>query len=102
MNLLKTRKEIEIDFMKACSQSKELIDISTSLCKIARSDMAETMVMLRSGWQGENAGSFYEKAEQLRDELIHNAEDLLKIADHIHHTADIVYHAEMMAIGVVS
>ncbi len=102
MNVLKTRKDIEIDFIKACNQSKELMDISQSLVKIARSDMAETMAMMRSSWKGENANSFYEKTEELRDELMNNAQDLVKIADHIHHTADIIYNAEMIAIGVCS
>ncbi len=102
MNPLKTRREIEIDFVKACNQSKELIDISRSLFKIAQSDMAETMAMMRTSWQGENAGIFYNKTEQLRDELMNNAEDLVKIANHIHHTADIIYRAEMIAIGVCS
>ena len=102
MNPLRTRKDIEIDFVKACNQSKELMDISQSLFKIAQSDMTETMVMMRSSWQGENARSFYDKTEQLRDELMCNAEDLVKIANHIHHTADIIYRAEMIAIGVCS
>ena len=57
---------------------------------------------MRSGWKGENAESFYEKTEELRGELMNNAEDLLKIANHIHHTADIIYNAEMIAIGVCS
>ncbi len=102
MNPLRTRRDIEIDFVKACNQSKELMDISQSLVKIARSDMAETMAMMRSGWKGENADSFYERTEKLRGELMNNAEDLLKIANHIHHTADIIYNAEMIAIGVCS
>ncbi len=101
MNTLKTRKEIEIDFVKACDQSKELIDISSSLYRIARSDMAQTIVMMRSGWKGDNADGFYDKTQKLREELLENAQDLVKIANHIHHTADIIYNAEMIAIGVV-
>ena len=100
MNQLKTRKEIEIDFIQACDQSQELIDISTSLYKIARSDMAQTIVLMRNGWKGENADGLYDKTEKLRDQLLNNAQDLVKIANHIHHTADIIYRAEMIAIGV--
>ncbi|HAG70331.1 MAG TPA: hypothetical protein DCL38_10235 [Lachnospiraceae bacterium] len=102
MNALRTRKDIEIDFVKACNQSRELMDISNSLFKIAGSDMMETMAMMRLSWQGSNAESFYDKTEKLRTELMNNAEDLVRIANHINHTADIIYHAEMIAIGVCS
>ena len=100
MNALKSRKEIEINFVRACDQSAELIKISSSLYRIAQSDMAETMVMLRDSWRGGSAGSFYDKTAELREHLMSNAQDLVKIADHIHHTADIIYHAELIAIGV--
>ena len=83
MNPLRTRRDIEIDFVKACNQSKELMDISQSLVKIARSDMAETMAMMRSGWKGENAQSFYEKTEELRGELMNNHKRSLRYPEHI-------------------
>ena len=102
MNTLRSRKDIEIDFVKACNQSRELMNISNNLFKIAGSDMMETMAMVRLSWQGGNVESFYGKTEKLRTDLMNIAEDLARIANHINHTADIIYRKEMITIGVCS
>ncbi|MCR5734003.1 MAG: hypothetical protein K6G22_05270 [Lachnospiraceae bacterium] len=97
----RTRKDIEIDFMRACKQSELLMDISTGLVKLAGSGIEDTMLLLRRNFKGNNADLFYKKAEKLKDELLYDAQELAKVAGNIYAMANVVYEAEMRAESLV-
>ena len=101
MNGNKTRKDIEIDFMRACRLSEELMEISTGLVKIAGSGLEDTMLLLRRSFKGNNAELFYKNAERLKEELLNDAQELSRAAGNIYAMANVVYEAEMRALGMV-
>lgn len=63
--------------------------------------MADTLAMLKGGWKGESADDFSKKTDNVRTQLLECADDLNKIAGHIHYSANRVYQAEMLAIGLI-
>ncbi|MCR5109039.1 MAG: hypothetical protein K6B28_12865 [Lachnospiraceae bacterium] len=101
MKGLKSRRDIEIDFMRACRQSEELMEISSGLVKIAGSGLEDTMLLLRRSFKGNNAELFYNKAEKLKNELLEDAEELANVAGSIYAMANVVYEAEMKALEMV-
>jgi len=97
---MKSKRDIEMNFTRAVSQSQELEAISKELSDIATKDIAEKLRNLTSYWQGDNSQSFMNKGEKLSEEMLETAEELNRIAKSIKSTASIVYTAEKTAMQI--
>ncbi|MCR4924547.1 MAG: hypothetical protein K5931_11120 [Lachnospiraceae bacterium] len=98
MKVIRSRQDIEMDFMRACKQSEELMEISSGLVKLAGSGLEDTMLLLRRSYRGSLADLFYKKADRIKEELMEDAEELSRVAGAIYSMANLVYESEMKAL----
>ena len=91
------RDRIEIDFARAMERSQEMEEIASEMVAIARSDVPDTLALLSAGFGGENGTAFYEKSRNLEPSLFETAQQLVKMAQSIRFTAELIYRAEKEA-----
>ncbi len=96
----KSKREIEMDFTKAVNQAQELEALADSLSRIANSGVESALLVLKNNWRGDSGGSIEVAGKKTIAEIYSTADDLLRVAHNIRHTADIVYNAEIAARAV--
>lgn len=94
---MKSREQIEIDFLKASDKATELEEIAGQLSSLANSKYQGALSMLRANWSGENADYFAKKSNALTEDIYSTAQELVRVASNIRRTAEIVYKAEKAA-----
>ncbi len=97
----KARDRIEIDFAMAMERALELEEIAGHLTSIAENQVGAVIASLPTQWRGDNAEIFLRKGSRLEPELLGTAEKMLKAAKNIRLTAEIIYQAEKLAIGMI-
>ena len=90
-----------MDFTRAVSKAQELEEIATQLSSVANGYVEGGMSSLRSGWISENASLFIKKGSVISKDIYDVADDIMRIANNIRSTADIVYRAEKAATMIV-
>jgi len=98
--IMKSKRDIEMNFSRAVNQSQQLESISNDLIDIATQNISETFRILTNYWKGDNSQQFINRGENLSRELLEAADELNKIAKSINSTATIVYTAEKAAIQI--
>jgi len=98
--MVRDKREIEIDFSMAIKQAQELEDIAVELARMAREDVDETLLTLKSSFTGDNGDYLNRKTDGIRVNMLDAADDLLKVSRNIRQTADIVYKAEKAANSI--
>ena len=99
---MKSKYEIEMDFSETISQAEELEEISKGLSRMACNSMPGVLDILAAAWKGENAVGYISKGCNLATDILNVAEKLMKMADEMRYTANIVYKAEIAAISCIS
>ena len=94
----KTKQEIEMDFSRAISQAQALEHLADDLSRIANSDVASSLLVLKNRWRGDAGGSMELLGKSTTDEIYRTADDLMRVARNIRSTADLVYRAEKSAV----
>ncbi len=97
---MSTREKIEIDFAKAMERSEELKGIAEELLKLGRSEIPETFRTLSGGFGGENGEAFIKKGENLAPSILESAQLILRTAENIRFTAELIYRAERSAYSI--
>lgn len=95
---MERKREIEMNFSRAISQAEELENLSKELNHMATEHIRGALRMLMFNWQGDNAELFSEKGNEITDEMLGTADDLIRVAKNIASTANIVYNAEKAAM----
>ncbi len=88
---------IDIDFVKAQKQARELRTLASNLKKMSQRSYADTLQRISGDWQGESASAFLAKGNKLKDEILATAEALEAVADNVSETARRIYLAEKRA-----
>ena len=96
----KTKQEIEMDFSRAMNQAQELEILANDLSRIANNGLESALLVLKNSWRGDAGGSMELAGKATVSEIYRTADDLLKVANNIRRTADIVYNAEIAATGL--
>ena len=96
----KTKQEIEMDFTRAMNQAQELEILAHDLSRIANNGVESALLVLKNSWRGDAGGSMEVAGKETVSEIYRTADDLLKVANNIRRTADIVYNAEIAATGL--
>ena len=96
----KTKQEIEMDFTRAMNQAQELEILAHDLSRIANNGVESALLVLKNSWRGDAGGSMEVAGKGTVSEIYRTADDLLKVANNIRRTADIVYNAELAATGL--
>ena len=96
----KTKQEIEMDFTRAMNQAQELEILANDLSRIANNGLESALLVLKNSWRGDAGGSMELAGKATVSEIYRTADDLLKVANNIRRTADIVYNAEIAATGL--
>ncbi len=96
----KSKQEIEMDFTRAMNQAQELEILANDLSRIANNGVESALLVLKNSWRGDAGGSMEVVGKGTVSEIYRTADDLLKVANNIRRTADIVYNAEIAATGL--
>ena len=80
----RTKRQIEMDYTGAMN------------------GVESALLVLKNCWMGDAGGSTELAGEKTVADIYRTADDLIKVANNIRRTADIVYHAEIEAIGLCS
>lgn len=91
---MSNRDRIEIDFARAMERAQEMEEIAREMVSIARTGVPETLQLIGGGFGGENGAAFYRKGSQLEPSLFETAQRLLKAAESVRFTAELIYRAE--------
>lgn len=94
MAKLSNRDRIEIDFARAMERAQEMEEIACEMVSIARTGVPETLQLIGGGFGGENGAAFYRKGSQLEPSFFETAQRLLKAAESVRFTAELIYRAE--------
>ena len=98
--ITKTKREIEMDFSKAISQAQELETLANDLSRIANSGVESALLVLKNNWRGNAGGSIELAGKRTVTDIYSTADELLRVAQNIRRTADIVYNAEIAAMSL--
>ena len=96
----KTKQEIEMDFSRAMNQAQELELLAYNLSRVANSGLESALLVLKNSWRGDAGESMELAGKRTIADIYRTADDLLKVANSIRRTADIVYNAEIAATGL--
>ena len=89
-----------MDFTRAMNQAQELEILANDLSRIANNGLESALLVLKNSWRGDAGGSMELAGKATVSEIYRTADDLLKVANNIRRTADIVYNAEIAATGL--
>ena len=92
--------KIEIDFAAANAQANRLEDLAVKIQDLAEKQLSDTITLLSSGWSGESASAYLQKAEYVKDNITQTAKTLLSIAETIRTDAQRIYDAEKAAVEI--
>ncbi len=95
---MSSRERIEIDFAIAMERYEELKAIAEDMLRLAKDEVPEVFRMLKGGFGGENGEAFLKKSAPLEPSLLESAQQILKTAENIRYTAELIYRAEKSAL----
>lgn len=97
----KSKYEIEMDFLRAMDQAKELDRLADDLSRIANNGVESAFLTLKNNWRGDASESIELAGRDTISEIYRTAEDLADTARNIRTTANIVYRAEKSAVNYI-
>ncbi len=96
----KTKQEIEMDFTRAIDQAVELEHLAHDLSRIANNGVESAILVLKNNWRGDSGESMELAGKKTITDIYRTADDLIRVANTIRTTADLVYRAEKKAAGL--
>ncbi len=97
----KTKYEIEMDYLRAMDQAKELDRLAADLSRIANNGIESAFLILKNNWRGDSNESIELAGRNTTAEIYRTAENLANTARSIRSTANIVYRAEKSALNLI-
>ncbi len=89
-----------MDFTRAMNQAQELETLANNLSRIANLGLESALLVLKNSWRDDTSGSMELAGKKTTADIYRTADDLIKVANNIRRTADIVYNAEIVATGL--
>ena len=86
-----------MDFTRAMNQAQELECLAYDLSRLANSGVESALLVLKNSWRGDAGGSTELAGKRTIADIYRTADDLMKVANSIRRTADMVYNAEIAA-----
>lgn len=88
---------ISMNFSRARRQADELERIAHELQNLAQSELPDSLSQLSGGWTGESANLFIQKGNNLAENIIKTARQLLNAANALRKSAAAIYESERKA-----
>lgn len=95
---MKSKEEIEIEFSKAYEKAQLIEDIAGTLIGLANTINMTDLAAFEKAWKGENAMLLSMKGRDVSTDIFATAQDLIRVANSIKSSAELIYKAEKAAI----
>ncbi len=99
---MSVRERIEIDFQAARHRAEVLQEASEQLKRVAGIQLENALQHTGCSWKGENAELFQKRCRTLSNDIADTAEAMRHTALGIQAAAEVMYHAEMQALQMVT
>jgi uncharacterized protein YukE len=97
---MKTSQEIYMNFRATQEIVGELRRVAIEVRNVSERDVGDTLRMVRSAWQGENADAFMRKGDRLQRNIYETSQIIDELAKTLEQIANNTYKTEMEAIKI--